>query len=421
MRYSTNSADPPRLPICEKWRKTDNPSEPPSVNMHSPSLALESHIRNAESIASGVLRERAEQTDREACWPAEGIRALLQAGLGGLVVPRPLGGAGQGLYGLARICEILGRECTSTAICFGMHCVGSSVIAARCTDDQNARFLQPICAGEHLTTLALSESGTGAHFYFPQMQARRIDGERIRINGAKTFVTNGSHADSYVLSVNDVSSDDDCGTLSCLVLPAEAQGLNWGERWSGMGMRGNDSRSLRLDDVEVPAGNLLGREGDQVWYVFNVVAPYFLIAMAGSYLGLGRAALDCLTDHLKARTHTHSGGRLAEASMVQHRLGALIGKLECARALTLHAARQFDSGEADAANLVMLTKAEVAEAVVGIVNEAMTLMGGIAYAEDGRMSRLLRDARAAHVMAPTTDLLRIWVGRAALGEPLIAE
>ena len=107
--------------------------------------------------------------------------------------------------------------------------------------------------------------------------------------------------------------------------------------------------------------------------------------------------------------------------MLQHRLGHLLGRRERSRAFVHHAARRFDAGQPDAASLVMLAKAEVADTVVGTVNEAMTLMGGIAYAENSAMQRLLRDARAAHVMAPTTDLLRIWVGRTALGEPLLAE
>lgn len=391
------------------------------MNMHKPSASLDVCIRKAEGVAESILGPNAAAVDRQARWPAEGLQALLDAGLGGLVVPERLGGLGHGLFGLAQVCEVLGRHCTSTAVCFGMHSVGTSVIAARCSDDQQERFLRPICAGEHLTTLALSEPGTGAHFYFPQSSARMTAGGEIEVSGRKAFVTNGGHADSYVTSVSYDGDDDGAGPLSCLVVPAGSTGLSWGEPWAGMGMRGNDSRPMLLDAVRVPAANLLGRKGDQVWYVFNVVAPYFLIAMAASYLGLGQAAVDNVIGHLKRRTHSHSGGRLAEAPIVQHRLGMLIGSLERVRALTHHAARQFDQGAPDAATLVMLAKAEVAEAVVDIANEAMTLMGGIAYAEDGAPSRLLRDARAAHVMAPTTDLLRTWVGRSALGEPLIAE
>ena len=91
-------------------------------------------------------------------------------GLAGLVVPREAGGMGQGLYALARTCETIGSVSASTALCFGMHCVGSAVIGAKATAQQKKDFLEPIAAGEHLTTLALSEPGTGAHFYFPQTQ-----------------------------------------------------------------------------------------------------------------------------------------------------------------------------------------------------------------------------------------------------------
>ena len=391
------------------------------MSTYHTSMPLEFCLAKVEEIAATTVRQQAIAVDGEARWPRESLQALLAAGLGGLVVPARFGGAGHGLDGLAQVCEIIGRECASTAICFGMHCVGSSVIAAQATDDQVERFLKPICEGRHLTTLALSEPGTGAHFYFPQTRARQMPDGNLALNGTKTFVTNGSHADSYVVSVDESESDSGAGAMSCLVVPADSPGMTWGETWAGFGMRGNQSCRLALEDVRVPAANLLGRHGDQIWYVFNVVAPYFLIAMAGSYLGVANAALEHAIAHLRGREHAHNRSRLSEASVLQHRLGDLVGRRERTRALVHHAARRFDAGQPDAASLVMLAKAEVADTVVGTVNEAMTLMGGIAYAENSAMQRLLRDARAAHVMAPTTDLLRIWVGRTALGEPLLAE
>lgn len=382
-------------------------------------LDLETVLKRALEVTRGTIAPDAEGVDRDGRWPEAGIRALQEAGLGGLVVPRQHGGAGHGLVALAQVCEIIGRECPSTALCFGMHCVGSAVISAKATDDQRDRYLAPICAGRHITTLSLSEPGTGAHFYLPQTSLQIRDSGDFLLNGTKSFVTNGGHADSYVVSVKTDEDGHEGDEFSCIVLPADSEGMSWGAAWSGLGMRGNSSRSLELDDVPVPRTDLLGRTGDQIWYVFNVVAPCFLLAMAGTYLGVAAAATDEVRANLKRRHYAHSGDMLGDQPVLQHQLGALWSRVEQIRRLVYNAAHSQDSGADDALLKVLAAKAEMDVAVVDVVNQAMTMAGGVAYREGARLQRLLRDARAAPVMSPTTGLLRIWLGRALLDQPLL--
>ncbi len=371
-------------------------------------------------IVKDVVAPNAEAIDREARWPKQSLRALQDAGLAGLVVPEAYGGLGYGTLALAQICEQLGSECASTAICFGMHSVGASVIAANASQDQCDRYLSPIVAGKHITTLSLSEAGTGAHFYLPQTKLEaQPDG--FRISGTKTFVTNGDNADSYVVSTVAADPDAPMGQFSCVVVPRNAQGLSWGKPWDGMGMRGNSSKMLNMDNVHVPREDLLGKEGDQIWYIFNVVCPYFLMAIAGTYLGIMKSAIEEGRNHLINRHHAHVGLTLAQMPVLQHQLGQMWGEFEKTRQLVYHAARSFDADEPDALITLMSAKAEVADGVVNVVNEAMTLMGGIAYRDGSKLHRFMRDARASHLMSPTTEILRIWIGRALLGQPLLAD
>lgn len=381
---------------------------------------LEEAVQRTRAIAESVVRADAERVDREGVWPEAGLRALQAEGLGGLVVPRASGGSGLGLLAVARVCEELGRHCASTAICFGMHHVASAVIAAKASRHHRTRYLEPIAAGVHLTTLSLSEPGTGSHFYIPECRASEGPGGSLVLRGTKSFVTNGGHADSYVVSVAGVEADALPGQFSCVVVSADAAGLRWGPRWVGLGMRGNSSRTLELEGVKVPRPDLLGEAGDQIWYVFQVVAPFFLVAMAGTYLGIAASALDEARAHLVARAHAHTGTRLAEQPIVQHRLGALWAQVARTRALVHHAAALGEAGHEDALPALCSAKAEVAECVVDVVNDVMSLLGGRGYAEYSRIERLMRDARASHVMAPTTDLLRMWTGRALLDVPILA-
>ena len=382
---------------------------------------LGSILERVQEITRDVVAPNAKSVDQNASWPEAGIRALQQAGLGGLTVPEMLGGLGQGSFALTQVCEILGQECASTAMCFGMHCVGSAVLSAKATPDQHERYLLPIIEGKHLTTLSLSEVGTGSHFYVPHTQLEAVSSDMYQVNGGKTFVTNGGYADSYVISTVAADPDAPVGQFSCIVVSDDAKGLSWGEPWNGLGMRGNSSCALEMDNVMVPRSDLLGEEGDQIWYVFQVVAPYFLMAMSGAYMGIASAALEIARNHLIKRHYSDSGSSLARVQVLQHRLGTLWAMLERTRRLTYHAAASFDAGDPDALPAVFATKAEVAECAVNMVNEVMTLTGGMAYRQGSRLHQLLRDARAAHVMAPTTDLLRIWTGRTLLGLPILGD
>jgi alkylation response protein AidB-like acyl-CoA dehydrogenase len=375
-------------------------------------------VARARQVALEVAAPRVEDTD-SGVWPEEALRALQAAGLGGLVVPRDAGGSGLGLRALVGVCEAIGEVCASTALCFGMHHVATAVIAAKATERQRKDFLAPIAAGEHLTTLALSEPGNGAEFWLPQTEVV-ADADGWRINGSKSFVTNGSRADSYVMSTVAADPAAPAGEFSCVVVPGDAEGLSWTDGWGGIGMRGNSSLGARLDDVVVSQDALLGAAGDQIWYVFEVVAPYFLTAMAGTYFGIAQAALTEATEHLKSRRHSHTGRTLAQEPVLQHRIGTMWSQVQATRRLIYWAAEEGDSGGPEAMPALAAAKAQVADTAVAVVNEAMTLVGGMGYRDRAPLERHLRDVRAAHVMSPTTDILRTWTGRALLDIPLLA-
>jgi isovaleryl-CoA dehydrogenase len=385
----------------------DSPIEP----------SLRALLLAAERVLAETLEPRAAQTDSECRWPAEGLRALADAGLLGLTVPLHLGGHGQGLSGMAAITRTLARGCASTAMCYGMHCVATAVIAAKATPAQQQRYLRPIAEGRHITTLALSEAGTGSYFFLPETRAERDEGQFV-ISGSKHFVTNGGHADSYVVSTR-ASADPEAGEFDCVLVDAGLDGMDWQAPWAGFGMRGNSSRGLRLDGVRVPVDNLLGKEGDAPWYVFEVVTPYFLAAMAGVYVGIAEAAFDLSSEHLQVRRHSHSGETLAQLPSSQLHIADLWLRVRQAALLLQHATELGDLGSPDALPAIFGCKIAAADAAVGAANEAMTLCGGIAYRDNSTLARLLRDARASHVMAPTSDLLRQWLGRVQLGQPLL--
>ena len=387
-----------------------------------PSDAHPRSLEDLQSLAAKISRAelapRAADVDEHSLWPEAQLHALADAGLMGLHVPKRLGGMELGLEALIVVSEQLGRGCSSTAMCFGMHSVAAKVLVAKATPDHEARFLRPMAEGRHITSLALSEPETGAHFFLPRARFE-ADGPDYRIDGEKSFVTSGGHASSYVVSAVAPGSDLDPGTFTCLVVEEGNPGLEWRKGWQGFGMRGNSSRPVGLNGVRVPRANLLGAEGDQIWYVFEVIAPYFLMSMTGVYLGIAHAALDEAVAHLKSRQHSHTGETLSDIPILWQQVAAAWTEVEATRQLALHAARQADAGHPEAALALFAAKAKVAETVTSVTETAMILMGGRAYADNSRIARLHRDARAAHVMSPTTHLLQGWLGRSLLGLPML--
>lgn len=372
----------------------------------------------AADLAARELRPLAEETDRAANWPDRCMKQLAESGLTALPLPRRLGGHEQGLLALAIVSEELAQGCSSTAMCFSMHSVAAKVLTAKATPDQEERFLIPIAREGHISSLALSEPGTGSHFFLPRVTfAPR--GDDYVLSGEKSFITSGGHADSYVLSATAPGEELDPGAFTCLAVEAGAAGMEWRQDWHGFGMRGNSSRGLVLNDVEVPRTNLLGAEGDEIWYVFEVIAPYFLVAMAGVYVGIARAALEAAIAHLKARQHVHTGESLSEVPVLWHDVAEAWMEVEATRRLVHHAARLADAGDPGASLALFAAKAKVAKTVTAVTETAMILSGGRGYAESSLVARLHRDARAAHVMAPTSHLLKTWLGRSLLDLPLL--
>ncbi|MFP4622907.1 MAG: acyl-CoA dehydrogenase family protein, partial [Gemmatimonadota bacterium] len=271
-----------------------------------------------------------------------------------------------------------------------------------------------------ITTLALSEPGTGSHFWIPESRLER-DHKGYRLYGTKSFVTNGGRADSYVMSTvaPGEASVADPGSFTMAVVDAGSDGLDWGPEWHGFGMRSNSSRTAELHGVPIEDVQILGAAGDELWYMFEVIVPYFLMAMAGTYLGIAAEAVELARTTLAERRHSHTGELLASHPTLGAELGTLWTELEKTRALVHEAARAGDRQEESALPAILASKLAAAEVAVELSNRGMTLGGGRAYAENSKAARLLRDARAGHVMSPTTHILRTWVGRALMGQPLL--
>lgn len=376
-------------------------------------LATESRQEIADKAwdLAEKMRATAGELDAHRAYPDDHLDALAEAGLTGLLISEANGGLGADLTTLALVTEAIGWAAGSTGLIYLMHLCGTALIGAKATPQQARAWLVPAAAGDMLATLAFSERGTGAHFYMPEITAERSN-DTLVLTGRKTFVTSGGHADLYPVLVKASGQEG----LDVLVVTANDAGVSFEGRWDGIGMTGNSSIQMVLDNVRIPADRVIGAEGTGQELVFNVVAPNFLIGLAGVNLGIAQAALDDSIEHVKTRKN--AGGILVDLPTVQTTIAEMTLLTEQARALLLTAAKAADSGDEAALPLVMQSKIAATEAAIAVTGTAMELGGGLAYSRSSSIERYWRDGRAGSVMAPTNEILKQWVGKLAAGLPL---
>lgn len=369
-----------------------------------------------EKLAQELLAPRADEIDRTRSFPRQNIRELGRSGLLGLVVPVEYGGAGGGIPEMAQALERMAQACASTAMVMLMHYCGTAVISAQGNSTLKQSLFPAIARGEHLTTLAFSEAGSGGHFYMPVSEVSRNGG--LHLTAHKTFVTSAGEADSYVVSTRKAGASGPT-ELDLYLIPKGAKGFEVGKPFEGLGLAGNASAPMELENVEVRAEERLGSEGSGFQTMMEVVLPHFQVGVAAVSLGIATAAFQAALTHVASRKYEHTGGTaLAAIPRVQFLAAEMALELRSAQAYLGETVRRVGAAHPEAMLDVLGIKARAAGAALAITSRAMTLGGGAAYGRRGGLERMFRDAQAASVMAPATDVLKEFLGKACLGVPL---
>ncbi|MBX3468170.1 MAG: acyl-CoA/acyl-ACP dehydrogenase [Planctomycetes bacterium] len=375
----------------------------------SQELPLDDVLARAERVAS-VAAEHAGRVDRDAAFPDEAVAALRREGLLGLVSAREVGGLGHGNRAAALVVERLARECASTAMVTCMHYAGAGVVEAAGAEEVR----RAIARGEHLSTLAFSEQGSRSHFWAP-VSAARADGDAVVLDARKSWVTSCRKAAAYVWSSRPIAAE---GASTLWLVPAAAPGVRPGAPFEGLGLRGNDSSPVAAEGVRVPASARLGEDGKGFDLMMGVVLPRFSLMNAACSLGLMEAAVRGAAAHVGGTRLEHANTSLADLPTIRAYVARARIETDQARALWLDTIAAVEAGREDAMLRVLETKAAAGEAALEVTDLAMRVCGGAAYRKEVGVERRFRDARAASVMAPTSDQLFDFIGKAVCGLPL---
>ena len=370
------------------------------------------YLDTLEPIAVGLVAPSASRIDTTGEYPRAALNALGKAGLLGLVSSAGVGGLGLGQRAASMVVERLARECASTAMVVCMHYAAAAVIEAH--GPREVR--QAIAAGQHVSTLAFSEAGSRSHFWAPLGTAAPVVGNgHVQLDAKKSWITSAGEADTYVWSSRPMAAE---GASTIWLVPAKAAGLRIVAPYKGLGLRGNASSPVAAEGVMLEQAAMLGADGKGFDIMLGVVLPYFQLMNAAGSIGLMQAATSKSAAHVSKTSLEHLGNSLADLPTIRAYIARMQVKTDMARALLLDTCDALESGRADAMLRVLEVKAAAGEAATEVTDLAMRVCGGAAFRQEVGVERNFRDARAATVMAPTTDVLYDFIGKAVCGLPL---
>lgn len=373
----------------------------------APAQAL---LNQLDGVVTSVIDAAAIETDKLGQFPASSLAALRSAGLLGLISEASVGGAGGDLGHASQAVRRIAQSCPSTAMILAMHYSAVAVIEK--FGDEATR--KAVAAGQHLSTLAFSEAGSRSHFWAPVSTAR-ADGSDAVLDASKSWVTAAGHADSYVWSSQPLAAT---GASSIWLMPRETAGLSTVAPFDGMGLRGNASSPVRAEGVRLPQTAMLGADGGGFDVMMGTVLPWFSVLNASGSVGMMDGAITRAAAHVNATRFAHLGTSIADLPTARAYIARAKIQADSAAVLLDDTIAAIAGGRADAMLRVLQVKAHAAESALQVTDLAMRVCGGAAFRKEVGIERLFRDARAASVMAPTSDVLYDFIGKATLGMDL---
>lgn len=364
-----------------------------------------------ETVHDFVAKEvkpKAKETDEKAEFNWAAVEKMGSLGLLGLNVPEALGGAGVDAVSAAIAIEQLGWGCGSTALAIAAHnALGSAPIANYGSEELKQRFLPPVASGDgKLAALALTEPGAGSDLKGGVQTKAQLDGDTWTISGNKMWCTNASISD-FIVTLARTEEGYGSNSLSLILVPIDSEGLQIGPPEKKMGLKGSPTHAVAFDEVQVPAGYLVGERGMGLSYTLATLDGG-RIGIGALSVGLAQAALDAALAYAKQRETF--GQPIANYQAIQWMLADAETNITAARLMVYNAAhlKQERRPFAKAAAMAKLFATEMAEKVC---RDAIQIHGGYGYSAEYPVERIYRDARLMTIGEGTSEIQRMVIAR----------
>ena len=366
----------------------------------------------AREIAEKTVRPVASKYDALQEYPWEIQKAIADAGLFGVWIPKEHGGHGAGIVALCKVVEELSRACGGVGVLFAVNALGSFPVIIGGTEEQKNEILPQIAAGKKLIAFCLSEKFAGSDASAMQTHAE-LDGEDYVIRGEKKWTTNGGAADYYtVFAVTDPTSRS--RRISAILCEKGAPGFSIGKVEDKMGIRCVPVVETHFDGVRVPRNRLLGGKPGLGFKHAMQTLDWARPGVAAQAVGLAQGALDYAVVYANRRKQF--GASISSFQMVQEMLADMAAKVDAARWLVYAAASAVDEGEKNVSRLAAECKYFATEVAMDVTTKAVQIFGGYGYMRDYPIEKYMRDAKITQIYEGANQIQKMVIARNLIKE-----
>ncbi len=369
------------------------------------------HLRKSvREFAEGEIAPHVIEWDEVSHFPTELLPKLADMGLMGVIFPEQYGGAGLGYIEYATVIEELSRVDGSIGLFVAAHnSLCSNHIYKFGTEDQKKKYLVPLAQGKKLGAWSLTEPEAGSDAGGTRTTAIR-QGDHWLLNGSKTFTTNGSYADICVaMAVTDKSKDSH--GISAFILEKGTPGFRPGKKENKLGMRASDTSEVIFSDCRIPAGQVLGPEGEGFIGSLKILDGG-RISIAALALGMAQGALEAATNYAKQRKQF--GKAISEFQAIQFKLADMATQVEAARLLVYQAAWLADQKDLRFTRESSMAKLFASEVAVRVANDCVQIHGGYGFIKDYPAEKFYRDVKLCTIGEGTSEIQRLVIARQLL-------
>lgn len=360
----------------------------------------------AREFANEVVAPGAGQRDKTGEFPLEIVKQMGGLGLFGIPFSEEYGGMGGDYVSYALAVEETSRVDASLGITLAAHCsIGMGPVYYFGTEEQKLRWLPGAAKAEYLASFGLTEPGAGSDSAGTKTKAVS-EGDSWVINGSKSFITNANYC-GYIVCTAMTDPEKGHKGISAIIVPNPTEGFSIGPVYEKMGLHSSDTRPLYFDQVRVPYGNLLGKEGEG-FKQFMVTLDGGRISIGAMAVGIAQAALDAALAYAKERVQF--GRSISKFQAIQFKLADIAMEVELARNMVLKAAWLKDQGRPFTKECAM-AKLFASEVATRAANQAIQIHGGSGYMEEYPVSRFWRDAKLTEIGEGTSEIQRMVIAK----------
>ncbi len=359
----------------------------------------------AQRFTADNITPHAGEWDEKHIFPRDVIQRSAELGFGAIYVSEQSGGIGLGRLEAALIMEAMAYGCPSTSAFISIHNMAAWMIDRFGGEVVKAKYLPQLITMDHIASYCLTEPSSGSDASALRTSARR-DGDHYVLNGTKQFISGAGANEIYVVMVR--TGEDGPKGISCVVIEKDMPGVSFGAQEKKLGWHSQPTAQLILEDVRVPAENLVGAEGEG----FRIA----MMGLDGGRLNIGACSLGgaqrCLDEAIKyTKERTQFGQAVADFQNTQFTLADMATDLEAARALLYLAAAKVTDNAPDKTRFSAMAKRLATDNGSAIVDKALQLFGGYGYLQDYPIERFWRDLRVHSILEGTNQIMRMVVGR----------